>query len=416
MFALLSIGVRAAPASILLYGPPGTGKTQLAKAFAGEAQAAFMSIGPSDVLSKFVGESEQSIKTLFQEAREKAKRMESRCAVVFFDEIDALGMSRSSGGSENEGLMSSSGGEQSSRRVLAEMLIQLSKLSTPDNEDGNSSSDSEREITLVVGCDEGPFATKKNNRMAEKQNFDFSHNPNQSSSEKNDETNIADPISNQLSNVISPSSSLASPSQGPDKVNKKEQRTEAEPRLIVIAATNRPEDCDPALLRRFAIRVLIGLPNHRDRRRIITRLLDGIEHNITPQELRAVSESMEGWSGSDLESVTREAVMAPVRECLRSAAIMKMRARRRRRNSNMEESKSINNANENHQKNIIDRGNDIARDELLNRFQNLRHVSIADFDNAVSFWIGDGQREKMPNQIMNVCHYDSDSTVEEEDS
>ena len=106
MFALLSIGVRAAPASILLYGPPGTGKTQLAKAFAGEAQAAFMSIGPSDVLSKFVGESVQSIKTLFQEAREKAKRMESRCAVVFFDEIDALGMSRSSGGSENEGLMS----------------------------------------------------------------------------------------------------------------------------------------------------------------------------------------------------------------------------------------------------------------------------------------------------------------------
>ena len=48
-----------------MYGPPGCGKTQLAKAVAGEAQAAFLSVGPSDILSKFVGESEQSIRNLF---------------------------------------------------------------------------------------------------------------------------------------------------------------------------------------------------------------------------------------------------------------------------------------------------------------------------------------------------------------
>lgn len=47
-------GIRAAPASILLHGPPGCGKTKLAKAVAGEAQAAFISVGPSDILSKFV--------------------------------------------------------------------------------------------------------------------------------------------------------------------------------------------------------------------------------------------------------------------------------------------------------------------------------------------------------------------------
>lgn len=93
------VGIRAVPASILFYGPPGeyfssimkshgycrisnmlskigTGKTQLAKAVAGEARAAFISIGPSDVLSKFVGESEASIKKLFEEAKQKALRME----------------------------------------------------------------------------------------------------------------------------------------------------------------------------------------------------------------------------------------------------------------------------------------------------------------------------------------------------
>ena len=54
-------GIRAAPVSILLHGPPGCGKTKLAKAVAGEANAALLSVGPSDILSKFVGESEASI-------------------------------------------------------------------------------------------------------------------------------------------------------------------------------------------------------------------------------------------------------------------------------------------------------------------------------------------------------------------
>lgn len=62
-------GVRSMPASILLFGPPGCGKTQLAKAIAGEAHAAFLSVGPSDVLSKFVGESESSIRALFDSGK-----------------------------------------------------------------------------------------------------------------------------------------------------------------------------------------------------------------------------------------------------------------------------------------------------------------------------------------------------------
>ena len=64
------VGVRSLSASILLFGPPGCGKTQLANAIAGEAEAAFLSVGPSDILSKFVGESEASIRSLFDKGTE----------------------------------------------------------------------------------------------------------------------------------------------------------------------------------------------------------------------------------------------------------------------------------------------------------------------------------------------------------
>ena len=73
---------------ILLYGPPGCGKTHIARATAGECQAAFISIAVTDVLSKWLGESERHLHELFEMARRRAP------AVIFIDEIDALGMSR----------------------------------------------------------------------------------------------------------------------------------------------------------------------------------------------------------------------------------------------------------------------------------------------------------------------------------
>lgn len=63
-------GIRSLSASILLFGPPGCGKTQLAKAIAGEAEAAFISVSPSDVLSKYVGESETSLRSYFDKGEE----------------------------------------------------------------------------------------------------------------------------------------------------------------------------------------------------------------------------------------------------------------------------------------------------------------------------------------------------------
>lgn len=74
---------------LLLYGPPGCGKTYLARAVAGELGARFISVGLSDVLSRWMGESENNIAELFSYARQQAP------CVLFFDEIDALGRSRS---------------------------------------------------------------------------------------------------------------------------------------------------------------------------------------------------------------------------------------------------------------------------------------------------------------------------------
>ena len=69
---------------VLLYGPPGTGKTLLAKAVAGELDADFFYIKASDIMSKWVGESEKKVADLFMKARDSNK------AVIFIDEIDAL--------------------------------------------------------------------------------------------------------------------------------------------------------------------------------------------------------------------------------------------------------------------------------------------------------------------------------------
>lgn len=73
---------------ILMYGPPGCGKTHLARATAGEVKARFISVGISDVLTMWMGESEKNLRGLFEQARD------NKPCILFFDEVDALGASR----------------------------------------------------------------------------------------------------------------------------------------------------------------------------------------------------------------------------------------------------------------------------------------------------------------------------------
>ncbi len=104
---------KAIGGGMLLYGPPGCGKTYLARATAGEVKAAFLAIGINDVLDMWTGNSEKNLHELFQTARR------NKPCVMFIDEVDALGASRTD-------LIRSSG-----RLLINQFLSELDGVKTP---------------------------------------------------------------------------------------------------------------------------------------------------------------------------------------------------------------------------------------------------------------------------------------------
>jgi SpoVK/Ycf46/Vps4 family AAA+-type ATPase len=122
-------GLRAPPRGVLFFGPPGTGKTLLGKAIAAQSKSTFMSISASTLTSKWVGEGEKMVRTMF------AIAAIHQPTVIFIDEIDSLLCSRSESDME------------SSRRLKTEFLVQL---------DGANTFAGDNSRILIIGATNRP--------------------------------------------------------------------------------------------------------------------------------------------------------------------------------------------------------------------------------------------------------------------
>ncbi len=198
------IGARI-PKGVLLVGPPGTGKTLLAKAVAGEADVPFLSISGSDFVELYVGVGASRVRDLFDQAKKKQP------AIVFIDEIDAVGRHRGAG---------LGGGHDEREQTLNQLLVEM---------DG-------------FGANDG---------------------------------------------------------------------------VIIIAATNRPDILDPALLRpgRFDRQVYVGLPDIKGREAILR--LHARNKKLEPDvDFSAIARTSAGFTGADLENLLNEAALLAARRNL----------------------------------------------------------------------------------------------------
>ena len=132
-------GIRRPWKGVLLYGPPGTGKTLLAKALATQGKTTFFNVSSTTFASKWKGESEKLVRILFEMARFYAP------STIFIDEVDSIGQKRGDGDNE------------ASRKVMAEMLVQMDGVSGKLDQEELSIEDLKKNIVMVLGATNLPW-------------------------------------------------------------------------------------------------------------------------------------------------------------------------------------------------------------------------------------------------------------------
>jgi len=235
----LDLGARI-PKGVLLVGPPGTGKTLLAKAVAGEAGVGFLSISGSDFVELYVGVGASRVRDLFDQAKKTSP------AIVFIDEIDAVGRQRGTG----------VGGDKAEQKPPPAIVF-IDEIDAVGRQRGTGvgGGHDEREQTL-------------NQLLVEMDGFTANEG------------------------------------------------------VVVLAATNRADVLDPALLRpgRFDRQIYVGLPDIKGREDILKVHAKGkpLSEDV---DLRKLARGTAGFTGADLENLINEAALLAARKDQRFIAM-----------------------------------------------------------------------------------------------
>ena len=260
------------PKGALLVGPPGTGKTLLAKAVAGEAKVPFFSLSGSAFVEMYVGVGASRVRDLFKQAQQMAP------CIVFIDEIDAIGKSRDNAMGSNDER------EQTLNQLLAEM----------DGFDTNKGS-AFVEMYVGVGASRVRDLFKQAQQMAPCIVF----------------IDEIDAIGKSRDNAMGSNDERE---QTLNQLLAEMDGFDTNKGLLLLAATNRPEVLDPALLRpgRFDRRIIVDKPDLKGRVDILKVHSKDVKMDETV-DLEAIALATSGAVGSDLANMINEAAITAVK-------------------------------------------------------------------------------------------------------
>ncbi|CRK44751.1 hypothetical protein BN1723_006277 [Verticillium longisporum] len=263
------------PKGLLLYGPPGCSKTMSAQALATESNFNFFAVKGAELLNMYVGESERAVRELFQRAREAAP------SIIFFDEIDSIGGQRA-GGSGGGGVGGGAARSQGSVNMLTTLLTEM------DGFESLPGRAREAAPSII-------FFDEIDSIGGQRAGGGGSGGGGGGGGAARSQGSV-----NMLTTLLTEMDGF-----------------ESLPGVLILAATNRPEAIDPALLRpgRFDSLVYVGMPTEAGREAIL-RTYMGKVRSEPGMDFTELARRADGFSGAEMKQICNMASERAVDECL----------------------------------------------------------------------------------------------------